>query len=64
MSSEDLSDVLRQTATEPRSVSVDGTNVQAVFVADVIAADKHLRARESTQKNHLGLHFRKLIPSD
>ena len=64
MSSDDLSDVLRQTVTEPRSVSVDGTNVQAVSVAEVIAADKHLKAQAATSKNHLGLHFRKLIPSD
>ena len=60
----DLSDNVKQTATEPRSVSVDGTNVQAVPVQEVIEADKYLRAREAKGKNHLGLHFRKLIPSD
>jgi len=60
----DLSDNVKQTATEPRSVSVDGTNVQAVPVQEVIAADKYLKSQAATVKNHLGLHFRKLIPSD
>lgn len=60
----DLSDNVKQAATEPRSVSVDGTNVQSVPVQEVIAADKYLKAQAAARMNHLGLHFRKLIPSD
>ncbi len=61
---DDLSESLKRTAEGPRAVSVDGTNVQAQSIPDLIAADKYLRARETQQRNHLGLHFRKLIPSD
>lgn len=60
----DLSEEIRRAATEPRSVSVDGTNVQAVPVGETIKADRYLKDQSAGAKNHLGLHFRKLIPGD
>ena len=60
----DLTPQIEQTAQEPRSVAVDGQNVQATPVADQIAADTYLKHQAVKAKNHLGLLFRKLIPSD
>jgi hypothetical protein len=60
----DLTSNIEEAAQQPRSVSVDGQNVQATPIADQVAADKYLKEQTAKGKNHLGMLFRKLIPSD
>lgn len=60
----DLTSDIEDAAQQPRSVSVDGQNVQATPVADMIDANEYSKKQASKAKNHLGMLFRKLIPSD
>ena len=60
MASNDLSDTIRETATGPARVSIDGSSVDAQKVADQILAEQHLAGRTSAAKNHLGLRFVRL----
>ena len=62
--SDDLSDTIREAAKDPQSFSADGLSVQSRPMADLIKADEHLAAKTAAGKNHLGLIFRKLVPSD
>lgn len=49
---------------DPQSFSTDGLSVTARPLKDLIALDEHLAAKTATEKNHCGLVFRKLTPSD
>ena len=62
--SDDLSDTIREAAGDPEQVSADGVSVKARPIDQLIAADEHLAAKTAAGKNHLGLIFRKLVPSD
>jgi len=62
--SDDLSTEIQRAAVEPRSVTVDGVNVQQPSVREVIAADQYAKAATAKSRNHLGLTFRKMIPGD
>ncbi|MBT9156524.1 MAG: hypothetical protein DDT37_01510 [Firmicutes bacterium] len=57
-----LENVIQKTATEPASVSVDGSSVTAQRVADQIKADRYLDGQRAVTKNHFGLRFVKLEP--
>jgi hypothetical protein len=60
----DLTSDIEDAAQQPRSVSVDGQNVQATPVADMIDANEYSKKQTAKAQNHLGMLFRKLIPSD
>lgn len=59
---DDINDAIAENATGPKSVSVDGSNVQQHSLADQIAARNDVAAQSSTSKAHRGLRFTKLIP--
>lgn len=45
-----------------QKVTVDGQTVEAMPIADRIAAAKHVAGTTAASKNHLGLFFRTLEP--
>jgi hypothetical protein len=61
---DDLEDTIRQAATDPESVAVDGASVKGVPMKDLLEADKHLAAKAATKRNHLGCCYRKFVPQD
>lgn len=60
----DLSSDIETAAVQPKAASVDGTNVQARTIDEMIRADEYLAKKTGQSRNHLGLTFRKLIPSE
>ena len=42
-------------------VAVDGTSVEAMSIADMIAADTHLARKSAASQPHGGLRFAKLV---
>jgi len=59
---DDINDAIAENATGPKSVSVDGSNVQQHSLADQIAARNDVASQEAASKAHRGLRFTKLIP--
>lgn len=59
---DDINDAIAENATGPKSVSVDGSNVQQHSLADQIAARNDVASQSSASKAHRGLRFTKLIP--
>jgi len=58
-----ISDSIQSVATGPKSVSVDGTKVDAQSIDDLVKADQHLAAKEGVASTrHRGLRFSKLTP--
>ncbi len=59
----DLDDTIESTAKGPKSVSTDGTRVEAQDVDDLIKADQHLKGKEGVASTrHRGIRFSKLSP--
>ena len=59
----DLSSTIESTATGPKSVSVDGTKVDAQSIDDLVKADQHLAAKDgAASTRHRGIRFSKLTP--
>lgn len=58
----DLSDDIETAATSPASASADGVSVTQRSIAEMIAADKHIKADEAGTKPRLGMRFVKLVP--
>ena len=48
---DDLKDAIRQNAQGPKQVSTDGVNVEQHSLADQIAADKYLAAKDAAARN-------------
>jgi hypothetical protein len=58
----DYSTEIAAAAQGPKSVSVDGTSVQAQDVDSIIKAEAHVAGKTSATKNHFGLRFRRGEP--
>jgi len=58
----DLTAAIEDAAAKPRSVAIDGLSVQQQSVAEVIAADRYLKAQAAAARPHFGLRFTKLVP--
>lgn len=59
----ELEDVIREVAAGPKSVTVDGTNVQAHSIKELIEADQHLAGKSgAASTRHRGIRFSKLVP--
>jgi len=56
----DLSDRIEEIAFGPAEAESDGQKVKQLPVADAIAADKYLAAKESAAKRHGGIRITKL----
>ena len=56
---ENLEDKIRQNATSPKSVDIDGQKVEQHSIADQIAADEYL-AKKKALRNGSGLKITKL----
>lgn len=57
----DLSDTIEAAAALPASASVDGQSVTHRSVADLVAIDQYLAAKEAVRKRRRGVAFTKLI---
>ena len=60
----DLSDTIEEAAGDPEQVSADGISVKSRPIDQLIAADRYLASKTAASRNHFGLRFRKLEPSD
>lgn len=58
----DLDETIESVATGPKSVSTDGTTVQAQDVDSLIKADKHLAGKRALSTANRGLRFNKMVP--
>ncbi|HMP78426.1 MAG TPA: hypothetical protein PKD54_03130 [Pirellulaceae bacterium] len=58
----ELDETLESVAKGPKSVSTDGTRVEAQGVDDVIKADQHLAAKQGVSGKFRGLRYSKLTP--
>jgi hypothetical protein len=59
----DLTDDIEDAAAKPRSVTVDGSTVNTHSLPELIAADRHLKADDSTNtQTNRGLRFNKFKP--
>ena len=59
---DDISDAIAENATGPKSVTVDGNNVQQHSIPEQIAARNDVAAQQSASKAHRGLRFTRLVP--
>lgn len=58
----ELDETIESVAAGPKSVSTDGTTVQAQDIDSLIKADKHLAGSSAIGKTNRGLRFNKLVP--
>ena len=58
----DLSAEIEAAAEGPKKISVDGLNVEAQPVKDVIEADRYLASKSAAGKRKRGLNISKLSP--
>jgi len=63
MPDDTIRDAIEEAAASPARVAVDGTVVEGQSIRDLIEADKYLAQKSAATRNHLGVSFRKLIPS-
>lgn len=61
-SDEGLENVIRQTAEDPASFSVDGMSGASQDLSKLIETDRHLAANRAALQPHFGLRFAKLRP--
>ena len=61
MAAPDLSSAITQGAADPAAFSSDGQSGTSKPLADLIAADKYLRATYGADQKHRGLRFTRLI---
>jgi hypothetical protein len=59
---DDINDAIAENATGPKSVTVDGNNVNQHSIAEQIAARNDVASQSSASKGHRGLRFTKLVP--
>jgi hypothetical protein len=59
---EDLQDKIQENAAGPAKVSGDAGSVEQHSLADQIAADRYLAAKDAAKKKHRGLRFNKIVP--
>lgn len=59
---DDLEDTIRQNAQGPAKASGDAGSVEQHSLADQIAADRYLSAKDATNSKSRGLRFNKLVP--
>lgn len=59
---DDINDAIAENATGPKSVSVDGTNVQQHNIADQIAARNDVGSQAAKSTPKFGLRFTALVP--
>ena len=57
---ENLEEKIRQNATGPKSVDIDGQKVEQHSIADQIAADEYLAKKRAMRRKGCGLKFTKL----
>jgi hypothetical protein len=58
----DLDETIESVARGPKSVSVDGTKVDAQSIDDLVKADQHLAGKIAIEKPNRGIRFNKLVP--
>jgi hypothetical protein len=58
----DLDETIESVARGPKSVSVDGTKVDAQSIDDLVKADQHLAGKTAIEKPNRGIRFNKLVP--
>ena len=59
---DDITTAIAENATGPKSVSVDGSNVQQHSIAEQIAARNDVASQSSASKAHRGIRFTRLVP--
>ncbi len=59
---EDLQDKIQENAAGPAKVSGDAGSVEQHALADQIAADRYLAAKDAAKKKRRGLRFNKIAP--
>jgi hypothetical protein len=59
---EDLQDKIEENAAGPAKVSGDAGSVEQHSLADQIAADRYLAAKDAAKKKRRGLRFNKIAP--
>ncbi len=59
---EDLQDKIQENAAGPAKVSGDAGSVEQHSLADQIAADRYLAAKDAAKKKRRGLRFNKIVP--
>ena len=59
---EDLQDTIQENAAGPAKVSGDAGSVEQHSLADQIAADRYLAAKDAAKKKRRGLRFNKIAP--
>lgn len=58
----DLSSDIETAATGPKRAIVDGVDMQARSIDELIAADKYLAAKAAAAKGRAGLRISKFVP--
>ncbi len=59
---DDLEDTIRQNAQGPAKASGDAGSIEQHSLADQIAADRYLSAKDAAKSKSRGLRFNKLVP--
>ncbi|MBC8351451.1 MAG: hypothetical protein H8E66_05660 [Planctomycetes bacterium] len=59
---DDLKDTIRENAEGPAKAAGDSGSVEQHKLADQIAADRYLCAKEAAKSKRRGLAFNKLVP--
>ena len=59
---DDLKDTIRENAEGPAKAAGDSGSIEQHKLADQIAADRYLCAKEATKSKRRGLAFNKLVP--
>ncbi len=59
---EELQDKIQENAAGPAKVSGDAGSVEQHSLADQIAADRYLAAKDAAKKKRRGLRFNKIVP--
>ena len=58
---EEIQNVIQESAQQPAEVSVDGQTVKQQPLGDQIAADRYLASKEAAKKR-LGVRMTKVVP--
>ncbi len=56
-------EALREAATQPAKVSVDGQSVEQHPLKDQIEADRYFASKDAARKPGLGIKFAKIVPT-
>ncbi len=59
---DEIRDAILENATGPASASGDGQSVTQHTIADQIAADKHLAAKQAMSRADRGIYRDRLVP--